>query len=187
VLGCLALAVSPNIRQAFAATSVAVFDTINRAYFVAVGTQNMSLGTTGTGEFSLLAAGTPVAKVDAQGIAFQSGYAPKLVPNTAPIFISTPVTGTNFVAPGLSVVPPTVTANTAAFVGAATPVAGTTFQIYNGSASSVYLKAAGGATINGAQAAGRFLLATLCTVDCVYSSATNLVCKPPVCATPLAA
>jgi hypothetical protein len=79
------------------------------------------------------------------------------------------------------------TANTAAFVGVATPVAGTTFKVYNGSASSVYLKAAGGATINGAQAAGRFLLATLCTVDCVYSSATNLVCTPPVCATPLAA
>lgn len=127
----------------------------------------------------LSVAKTPAAKINSTG-----GIYSTIV--NSPILVSTPVAGTNFFPPGLSVVPPTVTANTAAFVGAATPIAGTKFSIYNSSASSVYVKAAGGATINGTLAAGRFILATRCGVDCVYTSATNLYCMPPVCATPLA-
>ncbi len=187
VLGLvLALVLNYQVPQATAAVG-AIFDTINRGYFVTTGAYNMTIGTNGTGTFNLVAAGTPVAEIDTNGIEFQSGFAPKLVPNSAPIFVSTPVTGTNYVPPGFSLVAATATANTAAFVGAATPVAGTTFKVYNASASTVYLKAAGGATINGAEAAGRFTLATKCVVDCIYASATNLVCTPPVCATPLAA
>lgn len=182
----LGLTLTYTVPQASAAVG-AIFDTINRGYFVTTGAYNMTIGTTGTGTFNLVAAGTPVAEIDSNGIEFQSGFGPKLVPNSGPVFISTPVTGTNYVPPGFSLVAATATANTAAFVGAATPVAGTTFKVYNASASTVYLKAAGGATINGAEAAGRFVLATKCVVDCVYASTTNLVCTPPVCATPLAA
>ena len=182
----LGLVLTYSVPQANAAVG-AIFDTINRGYFVTTGAYNMTIGTNGTGTFKLVAAGTPVANIDSGGITYEAGKGPAIIADTSPVFISTPVTGTNYVKQGFSVVPATATANTAAFIGAATPTPGAVFKVYNGSASSVYLKAAGGATINGAQAAGRFVLATLCTVECIYSSATNLVCTPPVCATPLAA
>jgi len=105
----------------------------------------------------------------------------------SPVLIATPITGTNFFAPGLNIVPATVTASTAAFLGAATPTPGTSFTIYNSSASSVFVKAAGGATINGATAGGKFTLATLCRVTCEYTSATNASCAVPTCLTPSAA
>lgn len=114
----------------------------------------------------------------------------------SPVLISTPVTGTNKFLPGLNVVPPTATANTAAFVGDPTPTPGVPFSIYNASASTVRAKAAGGATINGAQAAGYMPLATLCTLDCEYTATTtfvagtptpgNLACRAPTCPTPVA-
>lgn len=181
----LGLVLTYSVPQANAAVG-AIFDTINRGYFVTTGAYNMTIGTNGTGTFKLVAAGTPVANINSNGVTYESGKGPISTVNS-PVLISTPVTGTNYFPPGISVVPPTVTANTAAFVGVATPVAGTSFTIYNSSASSVYVKAAGGATINGTLAAGRFILATLCRVQCEYTSATNLSCNVPVCATPLAA
>lgn len=101
-----------------------------------------------------------------------------------PILISTPVVGTNFFAPGLSIVPATATANTAAYLGqAATPIPGQAFIIYNGSASTVRAKAGGGATINSATAGGYMTIPTLCQLGCRYTSATNLSCGAPACPT----
>lgn len=101
------------------------------------------------------------------------------VPTTA----ATPVAGTNIVKPGLNVVP-TAAANDALFIGASTPVVGQQFRVVNSGPNAVRLKAAGGATLNGATAGGYITVATLATVDCITASATNQVCQQPVIPTP---
>lgn len=100
-----------------------------------------------------------------------------------PTMAATPVTGTNFFAPGLSIVP-TAAANTAAFLGPATPIAGQQFRINNNSGASVRVKAAGGATLNGATAGGYIVVPNLATVDCLTASTSNQVCMQPVIPTP---
>lgn len=113
---------------------------------------------------------------------FSAGAGRVLAPYV-PTMASTPVAGTNFVAPGLSVVP-TAAANTAAFIGPATPVPGQEFIVSNNSGAAVRLKAAGGATLNGATAGGYISVASLATVQCFTQSATNQVCLQPVIPTP---
>lgn len=179
----LGVVLSYQVPQANAAVG-AIFDTINRGYFVTTGAYNMTIGTNGTGSFKLVAAGTPVANIDSGGITYPAGKGPKLAVNS-PVLISTPVAGTNYFYEGLNVVPATATANTAAFVGAAlTPTPGAEIKIYNASASTVRAKAAGGATINGATAGGYITIATLASVTCRYTSSTNLNCDVPVALTP---
>lgn len=100
-----------------------------------------------------------------------------------PTMVSTPVAASNFFSPGLNVVP-TAAANTAAFLGAATPVPGQQFRIYNSGPNAVRVKAGGAATMNGATAGGYITLATLATVDCQTTSATSQICLQPVIPTP---
>ena len=104
-----------------------------------------------------------------------TGYVPTLV--------ATPVAGTNVFQPGLNIVP-TVAANTAAFIGPATPVPGQQFTIVNTGPNAVRAKAAGGATLNGATAGGYIAIASLATVDCVTTSTGNQSCRQPVIPTP---
>lgn len=100
-----------------------------------------------------------------------------------PTMASTPVAGTNEFYPGLNVVP-TAAADTAALLGPSTPVPGQEFLISNNSGAAVRIKAAGGATLNGATAGGYITLASLATVECYTQSATNQVCLQPVIPTP---
>lgn len=182
----LGLLLTYTVPQASAATA-AIFDIAKRAYFVATGSANMTIGTgpSATGTFTLIAKGTPVADVSTDGIAYRSGKSAVTTINSV-VPISSPTPNVNVYLPGLNVIPATATANTAAFVGVATPTPGTEFTIYNGSASSVYVKVAGNATVNGATAGGRLLLATLCTVQARYTSATNLQLDAPQCPTVVA-
>ena len=107
----------------------------------------------------------------------------KFGPASVPTMAATPVAGTNILYPGLNVVP-TAAANTAAFIGAATPVVGQRFIVNNAAGATVRLKAAGGATLNGATAGGYIALVSLATVECFTASATNQVCLQPVIPTP---
>ncbi len=125
----------------------------------------------------LSVAKTPVARINSTG-----GISN--VTANSPVLISTPVAGTNIFSPGFNLVPPTVTANTAAFLGGATPTPLSEFEIYNPSASTVRAKAAGGATINGATAGGYLTIATKCSVRCKYATATDISCSVPACPTP---
>jgi hypothetical protein len=102
-----------------------------------------------------------------------------------PTMAATPVAGTNMIVPGLNIVP-TAAANTAAFIGAATPVVGQQFVVVNNSGATVRLKASGGATLNGATAGGYIGVASLATVRCTTVSATNQTCEQPVIPTPIA-
>lgn len=106
-----------------------------------------------------------------------------VVPRYVPTMAATPAAATNKFQPGLNVVP-TAAANTAAFLGDATPVPGQHFVINNSMANAVRIKAAGGATLNGATAGGYIALPALATVDCYTASATNQVCMQPVIPTP---
>ena len=106
------------------------------------------------------------------------------VGSTSPVLISTPVAPANQFAPGLNVVPTTAAANTAAFIGAAVPVPGQKFRIYNSSASTVRAKAAAGATINGAVANGYIAIAAKSGLECETTSAGNQICWLPVFPTP---
>lgn len=100
-----------------------------------------------------------------------------------PTAAATPVAGTNIVRPGLNVVP-TNAANNALFIGPATPVPGDHFIVSNNAGAAIRLKAAGGATLNGATAGGYISVASLATVECFTQSATNQVCLQPVIPTP---
>ena len=115
-------------------------------------------------------------------VKFSSG-ANSVLTAYVPTMVATPVTGTNFFAPGLNIIP-TAAANTAAFIGPATPVAGQQFRIVNASGAAVRAKAAGGATLNGATAGGYISIANLATVDCITASTGNQVCLQPVIPTP---
>ena len=127
---------------------------------------------------------TPLTKTNTTGISLQvAGQGFNLGPAYVPTMAATPVAGTNVFAPGLNIVP-TAAANTAAFLGAATPVVGQRFVINNNSGASVRIKAAGGATLNGATAGGYIVLASLATVDCFTASTGNQVCLQPVVPTP---
>lgn len=130
----------------------------------------------------LSAAETSIAEVNSTGLKFNAGYGLIQAPYV-PTMAATPVAGTNVVKPGLNVVP-TAAANTAAFIGGATPVPGETFRIVNASGQTVRLKAAGGATLNGATAGGYIAVPNLATVDCTTASTSNQVCLQPVIPTP---
>lgn len=115
---------------------------------------------------------------------FQAGTAPRQAPYV-PTMAATPVVGTNEFRPGLNVVP-TAAASTAAILGPSTPIPGQQFIINNSGPNAVFVKAAGGATLNGATAGGKISLATLATIHCWTASATNQVCQQPVIPTPSA-
>lgn len=116
-------------------------------------------------------------------IIFGAGASNQFAP-FVPTLVATPVAGTNYFAPGLNVVP-TNAANNAAFLGAdPTVVPGKSFVIINASGAAQRIKAAGGATLNGATAGGYISLASLATVECYNQSATNQVCLQPVIPTP---
>lgn len=101
----------------------------------------------------------------------------------APVFASTPVAGTNQILPGFNVVPATTTANHIALLPA-TPVPGTTFRIWNASASTVKIQAGGSATMNGASTGSRLInLATLLSMDCLATT-SNYACTLNVNPTP---
>lgn len=115
----------------------------------------------------------------ATGLSYGPGYVPTLA--------ATPVIGTNSFLPGLNVIP-TNAASNAAFLGAnATPVPGECYKIINAAGAAEFIKVAGGATLNGAQAGGKISIASLAEDDCCYSNpATNAVCTQPVIPTPSA-
>lgn len=117
-------------------------------------------------------------------VRFQAGFAPRLAP-FVPTLAATPVVGTNEFRPGLNVVP-TVALNAAAILGPSTPVPGQHFIINNSGPNAVFVKAGGGATLNGATAGGKIALPSLATVECVTASATNQICLQPVIPTPSA-
>ncbi len=100
-----------------------------------------------------------------------------------PTMAATPVAGTNEFSPGLNIIP-TAAANTAALLGPSTPVPGQRFTINNNSGATVRIKAAGGATLNGATAGGYITIVSLATVNCFTASLTNQVCMQPVIPTP---
>jgi hypothetical protein len=138
-----------------------------------------------SGEDIRLSSGsTPVAIVNtSKGLAFQTAGQNVSLAAFVPTMVATPVAGTNIFKPGLNVVP-TAAANTAAFLGAATPIVGEQFRINNASGASVRVKAAGGATLNGATAGGYVVVPNLASVSCFTASATNQVCEQPVIPTP---
>lgn len=115
-------------------------------------------------------------------VVFSSG-ANDVLTAYVPTMVATPVTGTNMFSPGLNIIP-TAAANTAAFIGPATPIAGQQFRIVNASGATVRVKAAGGATLNGATAGGYISVVNLATVDCITASTGNQVCLQPVIPTP---
>lgn len=142
----------------------------------------LKLGSQSTDGVLLVVNGASVATVTSSGINTAAGYGLNMAA-FVPTMAATPVAGTNYFAPGLNVVP-TAAANTAAFIGPATPVAGQQFRIINNSGAAVRAKAAGGATLNGATAGGYIVIAALATVDCATMSTTNQVCLQPVIPTP---
>ena len=124
----------------------------------------------------LYSSSVPVAPVYRVGVNAQLGAH---VPTPA----ATPVANVNRVLPGLNIVP-TAAANTAMFIGAATPVPGQQFVVTNSGPNAVRLKAAGGATLNGATAGGFISLAANATVQCYTASPSNQTCLQPVIPTP---
>ena len=149
------------------------------AYFkISTGDSPMLLSKTGKGLI--------LGSESTQGITYRINGATldKLSSSPAvPTMAATPAAGTNEFYPGLNIVP-TAAANTAALLGPSTPVPGQKFVINNASGASVRVKAAGGATLNGATAGGYIVLASLATVQCFTASLTNQVCLQPVIPTP---
>lgn len=180
-LVALVIALTASTYYAYAATG-AILDTINRAFFVARSGYKMTIGTAGTDTFTVLANSTPVAYVDQYGIQSASGKGINMAVYV-PTLAATPVVGTNRFLPGLNVIP-TNAANNAGILGEATPVAGQEFTIVNASGAAQRIKAGGGATLNGATAGGYIVLATLASVRCYSTSATNYNCEQPVIPTP---
>lgn len=126
----------------------------------------------------LYSSGVPVAPVYSSGVNAQLAA---FVPTAA----ATPVTNVNFIKPGLNIVP-TAAVGAGMFIGVATPVVGQQFVVVNSGPNAVRLKAAGGATLNGAQAGGFIVVQSLATVNCYTASAGNQVCTQPVIPTPQA-
>lgn len=149
------------------------------AYFkIATGDSPMLLSKTGKGLI--------LGSQSTQGITYSVNGATldKLSSVAAvPTMAATPAVGTNEFSPGLNIIP-TAAANTAALLGPSTPVPGQRFVINNNSGASVRIKAAGGATLNGATAGGYIVIASLATVRCITVSATNQVCEQAVIPTP---
>lgn len=91
--------------------------------------------------------------------------------------ISSPTPGINVLYPGDNLVPATPTANTAVFVGPATPIPGQEFVVENQSPSTIRLKAAGAATMNLQGSAGGWVdLLTLRRAHCKTLSTTQQTC-----------
>lgn len=129
------------------------------------------------------AARTPNAIFNTSGLTFNSTGMNVVLAAYVPTMVATPVAGTNQIVPGLNVVP-TAAANAAAIMGPSTPIPGQQFRVVNSGANSVRIKAGGGATLNGATAGGYITLATLASLNCFTSSATNYQCEQPVIPTP---
>lgn len=151
----------------------AAFDTINRAYFVALEDYPMTIGTSGTGTFRLVAANIPVAVVDSTGITMQAGKGINQAVNVA-VLATVGVVGTNDIKKGFNVLP-TYAANFSACLPAV-PVAGDTFEGFNEGANTVRVKACGTPGINGAAAGTYFPVATQTYFRCVARSATAYQC-----------
>lgn len=176
-LGLLAALLMPLLAHA----DTSYFDLNNRVYLVSKSTQTFTLGTEGAGTFNIVYQNTPVAKVNSSGIRSYAGFGLNgdiYVPTPA----ATPATS-NQIKPGLNAVA-TAAANVAMYIGDPTPVAGQAFTFINGAGNAVRLKAAGGATLNGATAGGYIVVAVGATVQCYTQSATNQVCLQPVIPTP---
>lgn len=143
----------------------------------------LAIGSQSTDGLKFRINGVDVATMTAAGMVYTPGTASAWVPYV-PTLVATPVISTNSFLPGLNVIP-TNAASNAAFLGAdATVVPGKYFVISNASGASQRIKAAGGATMNGATAGGYIVLASLATVECFNQSATNQVCLQPVIPTP---
>lgn len=170
------------------AETKAIFDTINRAFFIATGAQKMVIGTgpSATGTFNLVAAGTPVAEIVANGVTFPEGKG-VIDKVTTAVFAATAVAGTNVLVPGMNIPGATATANHLVLVGSATAIPGAKYEFYNDSASTLKLKAPSGITLNGATAGGTLLVATRISATCIVTSATNIDCRLNVNPTPAAA
>lgn len=151
----------------------AVFDTINRAYFVATSNYPMTLGTAGTGAFTLVAANTPVAVVSSTGITLAAGMGVGM-PVYVPTMAATPAAGTNNIKKGFNAIP-TAAASTAACLPAV-PVAGDVFEGTNNSGAAVRIKACGTPGINGAAAGTYFPVAIAAYFKCVATTATRYDC-----------
>ncbi len=187
VVGVFLVAITAyNVEFAHAETK-AILDLINRAFFIATGSQNMRIGTgaSSTGNFKLLAAGTPIAEISTNGISYEAGKGDVYPPNTA-VFAATAVAGTNVLVPGYNIPGATPTANHLVLVGSATAIPGAVYDFYNGSAASLKLKAPSGVTMNGATAGGTLVVAALTSARCVVSSATNIDCRLQTNPTPAA-
>lgn len=100
-----------------------------------------------------------------------------------PTMAATPVQGTNQFSAGLNVIP-TAAANTAAFLGASTPIPGQHFILVNRSGNTVRAKAPAGSTLNGATAGGYFAIATLLSAHCDTDQAADISCALDVNPTP---
>lgn len=151
----------------------AIFDTINRAYFVAKSGYRMTIGTAGTDSFTVVANSTPIADVNQYGITMQSGKGIG-VSVSVPTMAATPAAGTNDIKKGFNAVP-TAAASTAACLPAV-PVAGDVFEGYNEGPNAVRIKACGTPGINGAAAGTYFPVATQAYFRCVAKSATAYEC-----------
>lgn len=152
----------------------AIFDTINRAYFVALSGYPMTIGTVGSDTFNIIASGTPVASVASNGIVMAAG---KNVRQTTyvPTPAATPSTA-NAVYPGLNVVP-TAAANTVVQFGPTISV-GDSYTVYNSNATNaVRAYPAGSIAINGATANKYVEIAAGASIRCTALSATVLQCN----------
>jgi len=89
----------------------------------------------------------------------------------SPVFILTPVAVTNQLSPGINIVPPTATAATQAFIGAAVAVVGQQFEVLNTAASAVGIKAPPNMLINEAGAGTTLLIASKTGAKCTTSRA----------------
>lgn len=166
----------------------AYFDTSNRVFLVTKGAQKMTLGigTGGTGAFEFIYAGTPVARIDATGFKPVEGFG--ITQNIySAVFVATATPGTNILKPGYNIPAGTPTADTQVLVGSATVIPGAVYNFFNSSGVTLFAKAPAGVTVNGATAGGRVSVATLISLTCIASSATNLDCRLNVNPTPAAA
>lgn len=166
----------------------AYFDTNNRVFLVSKGAQKVTIGigTGGTGTFELVYAGTPVARVGANGLQPADGKGFITEPYTA-VFAATAVAGTNILKPGYNIAAATATANHLVLVGSATAIPGAAYEFYNASGASLKLKAPPGITMNGATAGGTLVVATRISASCFVTDALNIDCRLNVNPTPAAA
>lgn len=143
-------------------------------------TNNLQVNAISGKVVKLAVAGTPKVNVDADGLILNAGFGYNLGTGYVPTLAATPVatTGANEFKPGLNIVP-THAANVAGFLGPKTPVPGQAFVVKNTAGASIRIKAAGGATMNGATAGGFIDLANLATAFCQTTSVSNQDCQLP--------